>query len=166
MAKRKEPASSVALGGIMAALAVVIMCMGGLIPVATFVCPMACMLLLTVVLGNCGGRIAWAWYGAVMILSLLLSPDKEAAAVFAFLGYYPILKPKFDRLPVKWLWKGLFFNAAILLMYWLLLNVIGMAALVEEFAEMGRILIIVTLLMGNVTFFMLDYLLRMRFGVR
>lgn len=164
--RRNNQAASMALGGVMAALAVVIMCMGGLIPVATFVCPMACMMLLSVVLGNCGGRVAWAWYGAVMILSLLLSPDKEAAAVFAFLGYYPILKPKMDKLPISWLWKLLLFNAAILSMYWLLLNVIGMAALVEEFAEMGMVLILVTLLMGNVTFFMLDYLLKMRFGVK
>ena len=45
------------------------------------------------VLKTCGVRIAWAWYGAVAILSLLLAPDKEAAAVFAFLGYYPIVTP-------------------------------------------------------------------------
>ncbi len=167
MARRKQnPASSVALGGIMAALAIVVMCMGGLIPVATFVCPMVCIILLSVVMKHTDSRIAWAWYGAVMILSLLLSPDKEAAAVFAFLGYYPIIKPKMDKLPLPWLWKGLLFNVAILVMYWILLHLIGMAALVEEFAEMGTILTIVTLLMGNVTFYMLDYLLKLRFGVK
>lgn len=143
----------------MAALAVVVMCMGGLIPIATFICPMVCMLLLVVVIARCGNRVSWAWYGAVSILSLLLGPDKEAAAVFVFLGYYPILKPKMDRLPLRWLWKLIFFNVVILLMYWLLLNVFGMAELVDEFAEMGTILTVVTLLMGNVTFFMLDRLL-------
>ncbi len=143
----------------MAALAVVVMSLGGLIPVATFICPMVCMLLLVVVISRCGDRVAWAWYGAVSILSLLLGPDKEAAVVFVFLGYYPILKPKMDKLPLKWLWKLLLFNAAILLMYWLLLNVFGMAELMEEFAEMGTVLTLVTLLMGNVTFFMLDRLL-------
>ena len=166
MAKKGNMASSVALGGVMAALAIVVMCLGGMIPVATFVCPMVCMLLLTVVLKQCTSRIGWAWYGAVTILSLLLSPDKEAAAVFAFLGYYPILKPKMDRFPLPWLWKGLLFNAAILLMYWMLMHLLGMAALLEEFAEMGRILVLITLVMGNVTFFMLDYLLKMRFGVK
>lgn len=148
-----------ALGGIMAALAIVIMCMGGLIPVATFVCPMFAMILLTVVLGRCGSRVAWAWYGAVAILSLLLGPDKEAAAVFLFMGYYPIIKPKMDTLPLKWLWKALFFNAVILVMYWLLLNVFGLAELVDEFAEMGTVMTVITLLLGNVTFFMLDRLL-------
>lgn len=148
-----------ALGGIMAALAVVIMCMGGLIPVATFICPMACMMLLVVVIARCGNRVGWAWYGAVAILSALLGPDKEAAAVFAFLGYYPILKPKMDKLPLKWLWKLIYFNAAILLMYWLLLNVLGMAQVVDEFAEMGAVMTAATLVMGNFTFVMLDRLL-------
>ncbi len=143
----------------MAALAVVVMSLGGLIPVATFICPMVCMLLLVVVLARCGNRVAWAWYGAVAILSLLLGPDKEAAAVFLFLGGYPILKPKMDKLPLKWLWKLIYFNAAILLMYWLLLNLFGMAELMEEFAEMGAILTAATLAMGNVTFFLLDRLL-------
>lgn len=148
-----------ALGGIMAALAVVVMCMGGLIPVATFVCPMICMLLLTVVLSRCGNRVGWAWYGAVTILSLLLGPDKEAAAVFAFLGYYPIIKPKMDKLPLKWLWKLAYFNLVILLMYWLLLNVFGMAQLIAEFEEMGKVMTVVTLILGNITFVLLDRLL-------
>ena len=90
---RNSPAGNVALGGILAALAVVIMAMGPLLPVATYVCPMLCALLLQVVLKTCGSRIAWAWYGAVALLSLLLAPDKEAAVVFTFLGYYPIVKP-------------------------------------------------------------------------
>lgn len=148
-----------ALGGVMAALALVIMCMGGLIPVATFVCPMLCMMLLTVVKDRIGTRNAWAWYGAVALLSLLLGPDKEAAAVFAFLGYYPIIKPKMDALRLKWIWKIVYFNVSILVMYWLLLSVFGMAQLVEEFAEMGMVLTIVTLVLGNVTFILLDRLL-------
>ena len=74
----------------MAALAAVIMSLGGLIPVATFTSPMLCMLLLAFVTKVCGKRIGWAWYGAVSILSLLMSPDKEAAAIFVFLGLYTI----------------------------------------------------------------------------
>lgn len=151
------------MGGVMAALAVVIMCLGGLIPAATFVCPMLAMLILAIVKKRGGSRIAWAWYGAVAILSALLGPDKEAAAVFVFLGYYPILKPKMDQLRLRWLFKGLFFNGVILAMYWLLLNVFGMAELVEEFGEMGTLMTVVTLLLGNATFFMLDRLLNMRF---
>ena len=133
MAGKRTPASSVALGGVLAALAVVVMCLGTIIPVATYVCPMFCALLLQVVLKSCGVRIAWAWYGAVTILSLLLAPDKEAAAVFAFLGYYPIVKPRLDKTRLRWLWKGLLFNASVLVMYWLLLRVFGLAQVTEDF---------------------------------
>ena len=148
-----------ALGGIMAALAVTIMSLGGLIPVATYVCPMLCAILLLVVYLSCGSRIAWAWYGAVAILSLLMGPDKEAAAVFVFLGYYPILKPWLDKRKLSLVWKLLLFNCAVLTMYWLLLNLFGMAQLAAEFSELGLVLGIVLLLMGNLTFFLLDIVL-------
>ena len=113
----KTNAKQIAMGGVFAALAIVIMCLGGLIPIATFVCPMICMLILHLIRKLCGNRIAWAWYGVVAILSVLLGPDKEAAAVFLFLGYYPIIKPKIDRIKPRWLWKGIYFNAVILLLY-------------------------------------------------
>ena len=161
---RNGAAKAMALGGVLGALAVVIMSMGTLIPVATFVCPMLCMMILQFVLKLCGGRIAWAWYGAVAILALLLAPDKEAAAVFAFLGYYPIVKPRLDKLPLAWLWKLLLFNAAILSMYWMLANLFGMAEIGEEFRELGTVMTVVLLLLGNVTFFLLDILLGKRIG--
>lgn len=156
---RKNRSYPIAVGGLMAALAVTLMCMGTLIPVATFVCPMLCMLLQQLVMRICGKRVGWAWYGAVAILSLLMAPDKEAAAVFAFLGYYPILKTRMDRMRLPFLWKGLLFNGMILAMYWLLMHLFGMDQLAQEFQEAGTILTIVMLLLGNVTFFLLDKLL-------
>lgn len=151
-----------ALGGVLAALAVVVMSMGTLIPVATYVCPMLCTVLLQVVLKTCGSRIAWAWYGAVAVLSMLLAPDKEAAAVFVFLGYYPIVKPRLDRRKGKWLWKLLLFNGATLLMYWILMQLFGIEQMLSDFAEMGTAMTALTLLLGNITFFMLDCLLGMK----
>ena len=163
---RRNQAAPIALGGVFAALAVVIMSMGDMIPMATFVCPAVCILLLEVVRKSCPVRVGWAWYGAVAILSLLLGPDKEAAAVFVFLGYYPLIKPFFDRSKLKWIWKLGYFNVVILAMDWLLMNLFGMAQLVEEFAEMGTVMTVITLLMGNATFFMLDLLLTMGFRGR
>ena len=154
---------STALGGVMAALALVIMCLGGLIPFATFVCPMLCILLLQLVAMLCGKRIGWAWYGAVAILSILLGPDKEGSALFLFLGFYPLVKPKLEKLPLSWLWKALLFNAAIMLMYTLLIHLFGMAALAAEFHQMGTVLLALTLIMGNATFFLLDKILSRKF---
>ena len=160
---RNNQASAIALGGVMAALAVVFLCLT-VIPVATFVCPALCMLLLRIVARQCGRRIGWAWYGAVAILGVLLAPDKEAAAVFVFLGYYPLLKPVFDQWKPSWLWKGLYFNAAIAVLYTLLLKVFGMDQLAQDYAELGSALTAVMMVLANITFFMLDRLLGMRLG--
>ena len=162
---RNNQASSIALGGVMAALAVVFLCLT-VIPVATFICPALCMRRLRFVSQKCGKRIGWAWYGAVAILGVLLAPDKEAAAVFVFLGYYPLIKPALDRWKPSWLWKGLYFNIAIAILYTLLLKVLGMEELAEDYAELGMILTVVMLIMGNITFFLLDRLLGMRFRKR
>ena len=143
----------------LAAVAVVLMCIGTIIPVATYAAPMLCMMVCQIVLKLCGSRIAWAWYGAVALLSLLLAPDKEAAAVFLVLGYYPIVKPKLDGLKGKWLWKAVLFNGSILILYWMLLNIIGMERLLEEFSGMGAAMTAVLLILGNMIFFLLDRLL-------
>ncbi len=149
----------IAMGGVFAALACVLMSLGGLIPVATYVIPMLCMFLGQFVFKTCGRRIAWAWYGAVAILGLLLCPDKEAAAVFAALGYYPIVKPKLDKCPLPWLWKGLLFNSTILVLYWLLLNLFGLQQVVQDFEGMGIAMTAALLVMGNVVFVLMDVLL-------
>lgn len=150
-----------ALGGMLAALAVVMMSLGTVIPVATYVCPMLCALLLQGVLKTCGSRVAWAWYGAVALLSVLLAPDKEAAGVFVFLGYYPIVKPALDRKKGKWLWKGLLFNGSVCLLYFLLLRLLGLKQLTQEWSDMSVGMLAVLLVLGNVTFFLLDRLLGM-----
>ena len=152
-------ARRIALGGVMAALAVVIMSLGGLIPVATFVCPMLCMLLLSFVTRFCGSRIGWAWYGAVAILSLLLGPDKEAASVFVFLGFYPIIKPKLDRMKLGAVLKLVLFNGLILIMYAVLIRLFGMDQIAAEYQELGTLMTVVMLTLGNVTFFLLDKVL-------
>ena len=153
----RSKAYPIALGGMLAAAAVVLMCIGTIIPIATYTAPALCMMVGQVVLKICGSRIAWAWYGVVAILGLLLAPDKEAAAVFVALGCYPVVKPNLDRMKAPWLWKGLLFNGGILLLYWILLHIVGMSQLMEEFSGLGMTMTAVLLLLGNVTFFLLDH---------
>lgn len=156
---KKTPAAQIAFGGVMAALALVIMNLVSLIPVATYVCPSLCMILLSVVLRLCGSRIGWAWYGTVAILSSLLAPDKEAVAIFVVLGYYPIIKPLFEKTKISVFLKYLFFNAAVLSVYWLLIHLMGLTEIAKEFSEMGILFTAVMLLMGNLIFAMLDKIL-------
>ena len=54
------------------------------------------------------------------------------------------------------LWKCILFNVAILVMYWLLIHLMGMVQLLEEFSELGTVMTVVMLVMGNVIFFLLD----------
>ena len=46
-------------------------------------------------------------------------------AIFAVLGYYPIIKPAFEKTKMPNLCKYLFFNSVILAVYWLLINLGG-----------------------------------------
>lgn len=158
---RNELTKKVALGGLLVAVAIVIMCLGGLIPLATFICPMLCALIQFVVLRFCGKKLAWAWYGAVSILSILLAPDKEAAYVFVLLGYYPIMKPWLDRCKLSWLWKLLYFNGAVLLLYAVALRILGLNEVMQEYEALGTIGLVICLLLANATFLLLDKLLTM-----
>ena len=156
---RNSLAKNIALGGMLAAVAVVIMCLGGMLPLATFICPMLCVLIQYVVLRFCGRKIAWAWFAAVAILGLLLGPDKEAALVFCLLGSYPMLKPWLEKSRLHILWKILIFNSAVALLYGLLLRLMGLDTLAKDYATMGTVGLVLCLVLGNVTFILLDLLL-------
>lgn len=154
---RKISSKAIALGGMLCGVAMVIMCLVGLIPVATYVCPMLCCLILQIVLCLCGEKISWAWYLAVSILSLLFAPDKEAAMIFVALGYYPVIKPKLEKVHFSWVLKFIIFNVSICVAYAVLIFMMG----VEELAlgDVGTVLFLILAFMGNLTFFLLDRLL-------
>lgn len=157
-----RPAGAMALCGILGALAVVVMLLGGIIPLATFCCPVLAAVMMLPILEECGTKTALVWYVAVSLLSCLLGPDKEAALLFVFLGYYPALQAPLQRIRVRLLrvlFKIVIFNAAIGLMYGMLLYLIQPAALMAEFAEMTVVLLAVMLVMGNITFLLFDFVL-------
>lgn len=148
-----------ALGGMLTAVSVVIMCLGSVIPINTYVCPVLCILVTRPVLDRCGRRIGWCYYLATAILSLLLAPDREAALVYAFLGYYPMIRPFFEKLgPVKGVAKLVFFTLAGAAAYGVLLLVMGVGAAMNE----GWLLTAVTVILWDVLFLLVDRLLGIR----
>lgn len=149
----------IALGGMLAGVAVVIMCLGGLIPVATYICPMLCCMTQFLVLRFCGRRLAWTWFCVVSLLALVTGPDKEAVLVFIAIGYYPILKPYFDRYKFGILLKFVLFNVSIFTVYGIMIRFLGMDEVLSENMEFGLIGLAVIVLLGNLTFFLLDKLL-------
>ena len=157
----RKQSRDLALCGVLCALAVAIMAMGTILPAATYCCPVLASMTLVPVLILCGERLSWAMFAASAILSLLLAPDKEAAAIFLALGYYPIVKPRLDKKPKprRIVWKLLLFNAAIIAVYGALLFVFRLDALREEFFSMGGLLALALILGGNVIFWLDDRLL-------
>ncbi len=79
--RQKRPAYSIALCGLLAAMAVAVMALGTMIPVGTFCCPALSGLLMIPVLDLCGAGAALCWYGAVGLLSLVLAPDREGRII-------------------------------------------------------------------------------------
>ena len=145
-----------ALGGMMAAAAVVIMSLGSLIPVNTYMCPVLCILINRLVLEKCGRRIGWCYYLAVAILSLMLAPDREAALVYVFLGYYPMIRTVFEKLgPLAWWAKLVFFTLAGAASYGVLLLVMGAGAAMSE----GWVMTAVTVFLWDLLFLLVDHLL-------
>ena len=150
-----------ALCGVLTALAVLVLLLGSLIPMATFCAPMLAMAVLLPVLCECGGRIAGAAYGAASLLGLLLAADRELALVYLCFGWYPLLRPRLARLRPALLRlpaKLVICNGAIAVLYGLLAKLfLGEAA--GELAGTAPLLAAALLLSANVTFLLLDFLL-------
>lgn len=146
----------VALGGVTAALAVVIMSLGGLIPLFTYILPVFCCVMLQVLRGKLGKNGAWVWYGAVSLLALLFCPDKEAAILYVFYGSFPNIRPVFGRKFLGTFAKLLYFNAVAVFAYFLMIHLLGLENVCNEFEGIGVLMLMLTLLLANVTFFLLD----------
>ena len=124
----KNSAYPIALCSLLAALGVAVMLAAGLIPVLTYCSPLIAMIFLIPVLDEFGKGRAWMTWAVTAALSLMLCADKEAAFFYLFLGYYPIIKPFFDRLGkvAGRLAKLAFFALAFAVMYGLILFVLGL----------------------------------------
>lgn len=149
----------IALCGMLGALSVAVMLLGAVIPLAMFIAPAVASLLVMVVCTECGRRLAWTEYAAVSLLAVLFVPDKEVAMVFLFLGYYPLVKPRFDRLRFRALHTAailVYFNASVLAMYALLYGLFFPGQLASELAGAGLTLAAATLLVGNIAFLLFD----------
>lgn len=144
-----------------AALSVVLMFLTGILPFLTYAVPCMAGFLLIAVVIECGYQWAFLVYLAVSVLSLLLAPDKQAAMVFVFIGYYPVAKGLVERRFAKarllaWALKFLIFNLSMVVVYWLLIYVLQMPDVMTEMGSLGKYTGAVTLACGNVVFFVFD----------
>lgn len=88
-----------AVCGMITALSVAAMFCAGIVPMASYAIPAFCSALLVVVVIELGNKQAMLVYAAVSLISILLTPNREASVAYIlFLGYYPVAKSKIERL--------------------------------------------------------------------
>ncbi len=171
MAGRETRSRRIAAGGLFAALSLMMMFAAALLPIATYVAPIAAGMMLLPVAIELGVPTALVSYAAVSLLSLFTVPDVEATAMFlAFFGYYPLLRSRLQRLPaaVRVVCNFALFNASVCGVYAVLIFVFSMQALAQELSGGYGLLL---LALGNVMFWAYDrmigrvlpaYLVRLR----
>ncbi len=158
----RQKSAMVAFCGMAAGLSVVVMLLGGVIPIATYAVPMLCGTLLLPILIEFGKTAAWTTFFSVAALALLLGFDKEAAFFYLFIGYYPIVKWPMDRIKPKGkrlACKALLFAGSIGVMYGLLYLLFPLEAMIQEWREMGLVLSIAFIIAYVGCMFLYDGLL-------
>lgn len=142
------------------ALSLVLMFMTGVFPFATFALPGIAGLLLIMVVIEMGCRQAVVVYVAVSILAVFITPDREAALFYVlFLGYYPIVKSKFEQVKsrvVEYILKFSLFTAAVAVCYFGIVYLFGL----EKIAP-GPVWLLVGYLFFAFTFWMYDWVMSM-----
>ena len=158
--KQHRKSWTMAYCGMAAALCVALMLLGAVIPIAMFIAPAVAGFLIATVCVECGRTMAWTAYAAVSLLGLLFVPDKEVALIFVvLLGYYPLVKPKFDRIHpalLRAVCKLLLCNGAVLAMYGLLFLLVPAGSVAQELRTTALAAAAATLAMGNVAFLLYD----------
>lgn len=150
-----------ALCGIMAALSVSILLLGGLVPLASYACPMLAMICLLPVIDEYGAGASLLVYAVSGILGVLLCADKELALLYVFLGWYPALRPRLERLHrmPRLVVKAGLFCLAVTAMYALILHLLRLEAVVKEFAAYSSLMLAGLLGFGCLVFLLFDRVL-------
>ncbi len=107
-----------AMAGIISALSVVLLFLGGTIWILAYIMPMLTGMLSIILIKSLNKKTALIVYICVSILSIILLPDKECALTYIFFfGYYPIIKESISKIKNKFIsimLRFLIFNAAII----------------------------------------------------
>ena len=143
-----------ALAGMMTAIGAAALLLGGVIPLATFVCPAIAGLALVPVREECGRRMGAAAWIAISLLGVLFGPDKEASLLFAFLGWYPVFKDAFLRIRrpwPRWLAELAALDVSAGAMLLTAVYLFGLSAILAEYGEMSGPLLAAFVVMANVT---------------
>lgn len=148
----------ISFGGIISALALILMLSTGLISFGTYAFPCLSGMLLVAIVIEFGTKWAYTAYAAVSLLSLFMAGDKEAVIYFiAFFGFYPILKSTLEKIKsksVQYILKYAIFNICMIAAFF-----IGKFVLMipdEEFTLFGIYIPWIFLIIANGFFWLYD----------
>ena len=146
-------AKRMAFCGVMTAVGVVLLMLGGYLGIGTYAAPMVVGLLILPGGKRWGVKYQVLLWLAISLLALFLVSDLEESLMFlCFFGWYPIAQPALNRLPsaVRWVAKFLAFNIPVVAVE---------AALILLFVpeDMGAGLLIALSVVGNVLFIVYDH---------
>ena len=155
-------AKRIALCGMLCALAEVLLMLGSILPAALYCCPILAMAALLPVREELGPRAALTVYAATALLALVLLPNREAAGIYLFWGWYPAAQPRLDRIRPRGLGmavKLLSCTLALAVLYGLLIFLFQMQTVVSELREATGLLLAGTGLLLELVFWQTDRLL-------
>lgn len=156
--RSRRQSRKIAMCSLLAALAVVILSLGGVIPLAGISCPMLAMLCMLPAVCEYGAGAGLLQFTASALLGVLLCADQEASLLYVFLGWYPALRPRLEKLPriLGLLVKTGIFCAALTAMYTVILRLLKLEAVVAEFAGYSAPAVAGLLALGCFTFLLYD----------
>lgn len=150
----------VALGGVISSLCLLSMFLTSVAPFLYLTLPMIAGALITIIVVEVNMSWAFLTYIAVSLLSIFVTPNKEAAIIFIlFFGHYPILKQKIEKISVKLLkliLKFLMFNICIVIDYQITLHLLGIDDFADDFAMFGKFGIYILWFLSNIIFIIYD----------
>ena len=140
---------------LVASLSVVVMLLGAVLELGIYAAPLICAVALLPIGQKYGTKYQLLVWAAVSLLSFILVPNPEQNLLFfGFFGWYPIARPKLQRLPkvLRTVVKLLLFNAVMIAV-----EALVMLVLVPEI--MGAALLLVFLALMNILLLCFDRIL-------
>ena len=161
MNNRKKLSFKVSLGGVIAALSLLLMLVAGVTTSLVYAIPMITGAFLMVLVIEFGAGFAGLEYLAISIISMLLLGNKEAAIMYvAFFGYYPIIKSfiekRFKKI-VGWIIKYAIFNASMVVAYFVVSKIFMITF--DDLEGFGKFAMPFLLFAGNILFILYDIML-------
>ncbi len=155
-----SPASKAAMCGMCTALSVLLLFLGGVLTVFSYICPMITGILMIALVSTFGFSSAWITYFATSVLSFFLVPDKECMLMYVlFFGYYTIIRLFIEKIKfsaLRLVIKLIIFNAALVGVNVLLFYAFGIPF---QSAGDGKAFLIIFWIIMNILFQLYEKLL-------